>query len=185
MNSRYFLIFCLFAILSAISTYCGVPWYLTAPPVLVLLGFASLILYRKHKKKYALFLAVLLVSAGSIIALIDLQLYFSYEHKPARPMSARIWNMGNAHNVRLTVIDSAGNEIFNKSYTVNGGESIDTGPVTGKPGRYSVIAEVDGERVNQTVELWECRCKTTIWITIRDAGHETLVDMESKVIMFD
>ena len=188
MNLKIFLIFCLAVILFAVFTYCNWPWYLVCPPVLVLLGFVSFILYRERKKKYMLIFTILLLSTGLIIALIDLQLYLSYEYesKPTRPMDALIWNMGNhTHIVRLVVVDPAGNEIFNKSYAVNSGESIKTGSITSKLGKYSVIVEMDGKRVNQTVELWECRCKTTIWVTIREVGQETMVDVESRVIMFD
>jgi len=41
------------------------------------------------------------------------------------------------------------------------------------------------EKALITAELWECRCKTTIWIKIKEVGQETTVDVESKVIMFD
>jgi len=149
---KHFLIFSLFAlVLLAVSAYYNWPWYFVGLSVLVLLSSALFMLYRNYKKKHVLIFAILLLSAGLIIALINLQLFLSYElaPKPSRPMDARIWNMGSdTHNVRLTVVNSSGTEIFNKSYIVNGGKSIGIGPITWIPRNYSVIVEVDGKGVN-------------------------------------
>jgi hypothetical protein len=101
-------------------------------------------------------------------------------------MEVHIINRGSSpHDVRIIVADSAGKEIFNRSYLVGSGESLDSEPITSELGTYYVNVEVNGEKITKKAEVQECRCKTLIWVEVEETEKGITLNVETLLAMWD